>query len=70
MDLVAFLILGAVAGGWFIWWLVDPQPPSERESVLLAELDAMRTAQHLALMAWRTREAMRSGVPEGGGLER
>lgn len=64
MDFLLCLIVGAIAGGWFIWWLVDSQPPSERESALLAELDALRTAQHLALVAWRTRQVMRSGMPE------
>ncbi|CAN5409201.1 hypothetical protein BH24ACT7_BH24ACT7_06160 [soil metagenome] len=65
MDLLLCLIIGAIAGGWFIWWLIDLQPPSERESALRAELDALRTAQHLALTAWRTRQAMRSAGPDG-----
>ena len=59
------LFIGVVVGIAGTLWLLSDGSISERQQALAAELEALRAAYRLQLMAWQTRQAMRKTLHDG-----
>lgn len=69
MVLVILLMIGIVAGVLGALAYMEEHRP-EREAALVAELEAMRSAQVLSIKAWQARQSMADVAREyeaGGG---
>lgn len=69
MGVLIVLVVAVVAGVLGTLAYMEEHRP-EREAALLAELDAMRSAQVLSIKAWQARQAMSEVAREyeaGGG---
>jgi len=63
--IVLVLVLGVVAGAGIAIW--HGWHSSEREQVLLAELEALRAVNRLSVAAWQARQALRQEVSREAG---